>query len=230
MTIGLLVQKISEGFLPYMGMAAILVMWLGPREQTFVPPIPWMLHMKFYFNWPSGFRVEDVWKCWQMTDYRWQTMTTEASHTISSPVSLWLRRAKSYCWEGGIKIKLLMVFSEKTDVPHAWIFSFSPALTLKIRSRSPNLTSCSLLCPNYIAKNSTTGSQDNEQKRRKSHADAKGTAPKSVCPPPSPHTPHPRRLVDIKYEEAWADQLKSFSNKNTCKNEIFQQLWRLGTY
>ena len=25
-------------FLPYMGMAAILVMWLGPFEQTFVPP------------------------------------------------------------------------------------------------------------------------------------------------------------------------------------------------
>ena len=31
MTIGLLVrEKIFEGFLPYMGMAAILVMWLGP--------------------------------------------------------------------------------------------------------------------------------------------------------------------------------------------------------
>ena len=27
-------------FLPYMGMAAILVMWPGPFEQFFVPPIP----------------------------------------------------------------------------------------------------------------------------------------------------------------------------------------------
>ena len=33
-----------------MGMAAILVMWLGPFEQTFV---------KFDFDWPSGF-WEDV--------------------------------------------------------------------------------------------------------------------------------------------------------------------------
>ena len=31
-------KKIFEGVLPYMGMAAILVMWPGPREQTFVPP------------------------------------------------------------------------------------------------------------------------------------------------------------------------------------------------
>ena len=23
------------------------------------------LHMKFEFNWPSGFRGEDVWKCWR---------------------------------------------------------------------------------------------------------------------------------------------------------------------
>ena len=29
--------KIFEGFLPYMGMAAILVMWPGPHMQTFVP-------------------------------------------------------------------------------------------------------------------------------------------------------------------------------------------------
>ena len=28
-------------FLPYMGMAAILVMWSGPFEQTFVPPSQW---------------------------------------------------------------------------------------------------------------------------------------------------------------------------------------------
>ena len=27
-----------KGFLPYMGLAAILVMWPGPFEQTFVPP------------------------------------------------------------------------------------------------------------------------------------------------------------------------------------------------
>ena len=33
--------KIFEGFLPYMGMAAILVMWPRPRKQTLVPPSQW---------------------------------------------------------------------------------------------------------------------------------------------------------------------------------------------
>ena len=31
-------KKIFEGFLPYMGMVAILVTWPRCREQTFVPP------------------------------------------------------------------------------------------------------------------------------------------------------------------------------------------------
>ena len=31
-------KKIFERILPYMGMAAILVMWPGPFEQTFIPP------------------------------------------------------------------------------------------------------------------------------------------------------------------------------------------------
>ena len=50
-------KKIFEGFLPYMGMTAILVMWPGPHMQTFFPP------SKSDFNRPSGSRGEDVWKC-----------------------------------------------------------------------------------------------------------------------------------------------------------------------
>ena len=42
-------------FLPYMGMAAILVMWPGPFEQSFVPPSPQKRHMKSDFDWPSDF-------------------------------------------------------------------------------------------------------------------------------------------------------------------------------
>ena len=34
-------KKISEGFLPYMGVAANLVIWPGPSKQTFVPPTHW---------------------------------------------------------------------------------------------------------------------------------------------------------------------------------------------
>ena len=53
-------KKIFEGFLPYMGVAAILVIWPRCREQTFVPPTQAGLHIKFGFDWPSGFREEDV--------------------------------------------------------------------------------------------------------------------------------------------------------------------------
>ena len=34
-------EESFEGFLPYMGVAAILVMWPRPLEQTFVPPSHW---------------------------------------------------------------------------------------------------------------------------------------------------------------------------------------------
>ena len=40
--------------LPCMDMAAMLIMWPGSLEETIVPPIPWRLHMKFDFDWPSG--------------------------------------------------------------------------------------------------------------------------------------------------------------------------------
>ena len=46
-------------FLPYMGMAAILVNDLD-RLNKLLFPIPRRLHMKFGFNQPSGFRGEDV--------------------------------------------------------------------------------------------------------------------------------------------------------------------------
>ena len=50
--------------------------------------------MKFEFNWPSGFRGEDVWKCWR-TDGRRTTDDGRRSHwyTNSSPRSLRLRWA-----------------------------------------------------------------------------------------------------------------------------------------
>ena len=52
-----------------MGMVAILVMWPWTFEQTFVPILK-SLHIKCEFNWPSGFRGEDVWKCWRKDDGR----------------------------------------------------------------------------------------------------------------------------------------------------------------
>ena len=43
-----------------MGMAAILVMWPEPFEQMFGSLILRSFHMKCEFNWPSGFKREDV--------------------------------------------------------------------------------------------------------------------------------------------------------------------------
>ena len=39
-----------------MGVAAILVMWPGPFEQTYVPSVIRSVNVKFEFNWPSGFK------------------------------------------------------------------------------------------------------------------------------------------------------------------------------
>ena len=65
-------------FLPYMCIADILVMWPIPFEQTFVPPVPRRLHMKF------GFRGEDVWK-W------WHTYTDEIRKRNSDNLKFWIK-------------------------------------------------------------------------------------------------------------------------------------------
>ena len=48
-------KKIFEGFLPYLNMAATLNF-----GSTFRSPSAWILHMKFGYIWPSGFRGEVV--------------------------------------------------------------------------------------------------------------------------------------------------------------------------
>ena len=64
------------------------VTWTPRRN--FHSPIPWMLNMKYDFSWLWFQR-----RCLKtLTDDRLKTTITEASHTISSPVSLWLRWAK----------------------------------------------------------------------------------------------------------------------------------------
>ena len=53
--VSVLEKKIFEGFLPYMGVAAILVS--RPKFQCHYPR---RLHIKFQLDRPSGFREEDL--------------------------------------------------------------------------------------------------------------------------------------------------------------------------
>ena len=52
-------EDFFKGFVPYMGMAAILVCDQEHLKKNFCSPILTSLHMKFEFNWPSGF-TEDL--------------------------------------------------------------------------------------------------------------------------------------------------------------------------
>ena len=66
-------------FLPYMGMAAILVMWPAPFEQLFVPPTPG----GYIWNLVTIGPVVSEEKSFEIVDRR--RGPTEPSHPISSP-------------------------------------------------------------------------------------------------------------------------------------------------
>ena len=81
-------QSIGSGeedllrFLPYMGMAAILVMWPGPFKQLFVPPIPG----GYIWNLVTIGSVVSEEKSFEIVDGRRRTTgTTEPAYTKSSP-------------------------------------------------------------------------------------------------------------------------------------------------
>ena len=88
-------------FLPYMGMAAMLVMWPRPFEQLFFPKGPGG-NGPIGCNRPSSFRGEVVWNCGRTTDRR----TTDDGRTTDNgaclyyklPRSLRLRWAKNIYW------------------------------------------------------------------------------------------------------------------------------------
>ena len=56
-----------EGFLPYMDMAGHLGHVTRMPSTNFRSPYPRRLHINFGFNWPSGFRGEDVCNCERRT-------------------------------------------------------------------------------------------------------------------------------------------------------------------
>ena len=92
--------------------------------------------------------------------------------------------------------KLISVFSEKTDVPQPWIFSFSTAVTLKIRSRSLKSNKFFVMSHIYIPENlvriqrtvhkilfwQKTDADANTNTNANADANAMNT--KKQCPPP----------------------------------------------
>ena len=83
--------------------------------------------------------------------------------------------------------ELIEVFLKKTDIPPLWIFSFSTAVILKIRSRSPKSIQFFVMSQNIypwkFGKNPTTGSQ--EMCRQESVTPmSMGSALKTIYPPP----------------------------------------------
>ena len=85
-------------FLPYMGMAAILVMWPEPFEQFFVPPIPG----GYIWNLVTTGPVVSEEKSFEIVDGRRTTdddgrrRTTEPAYTISSPGAFGSGELKSF--------------------------------------------------------------------------------------------------------------------------------------
>ena len=84
---------------------------------NFRSPILRSLHMKFEFNWPSGFRGEDVWKWWRTDNGR-------QSHwyTNSSPRSLRLRWAKKISLNGQLSLnKIKTSITPSTSSPYSYL-------------------------------------------------------------------------------------------------------------
>ena len=100
-------KKIFEGFLPYMGMSAILVMWPRPREQTFVPPSHWGSIWNLALISPAVLEKKIFEKCGRTDDEQ----TTDHGYTISSP-NWWaysiamVRRPWGLRWTKNVYLKL----------------------------------------------------------------------------------------------------------------------------
>ena len=81
-------------FLPYMGMAAILVMWHGPFEQIFVPH-PMEALYEIWVWLAQRFLRRRCLKSGRLTDRPTDDARRKPTYPISSPVSLRIRWAKN---------------------------------------------------------------------------------------------------------------------------------------
>ena len=105
-------KKIFEGFLPYMGVASILVMWPRCPRTNFCSPFPMRLHIKFGFDWPSGFREEDVWNC------EWRTTTDADGRTPNHGYTPYWKWSAKLHWNSlkfhwkSVRWKIVVIFGE----------------------------------------------------------------------------------------------------------------------
>ena len=79
-----------------MGIAAIYIMW----GISFRSPYPLRIHMKFGFDWPSGFWSEDVWRVFPIWVYVKQVIPG------AEPPTIWTILVAVY------KIKLQTIISK----------------------------------------------------------------------------------------------------------------------
>ena len=104
-------KKIFEGLLPYMGMAATLVMWPGPLRTNFRSPIPWRLHMKFGFNRPFFWRGRRL------------KMLTD--RYTDNGLAIWLRWAKNWERESNLFCRWLNLIHNAIkfhqDIPYGYL-------------------------------------------------------------------------------------------------------------
>ena len=110
---------------------------------NFRSPIPTSLHMKFDFNWPSGFRGDDVWKCWGKDDRL--TFDGRQSHWYinSSHSSLrlrWAKKQRSKIATIKESVKSLLKFKPHSQGCHC-VVSLSKTLYPLLCAGSRNLPS-----------------------------------------------------------------------------------------
>ena len=123
-------------FLPYMGMAAILVMWPEPFEQFFVPLIPG----GYIWNLVTIGRVVSEEKSFEIVDGRRRTTTTDDGACLyyKLPRSLRLRWAKNWWmdkWTNQKAIHPVQFFETGSiKIEHHDLLSYTVTLTLKIKS------------------------------------------------------------------------------------------------
>ena len=107
----MVLKKILEWFLTYMGVEATLVMWPGPREQTFVLPSHWGSTWNLALIGSAVLEKKTSENGGRMDTGR----TTEHAYTISSPMSLKAHVAKKQPLADFGKLKMILFWKDPLE-------------------------------------------------------------------------------------------------------------------